>query len=168
MKLPSKNDYASFYDEYIKNVTEDVFQVLEDQLQSTDSYLKAIPESKHDFRYTKGKWTVKQVIGHLIDIERIMSCRALSISRNEKQSLPGFDENNYIIASNYISRDFYNIVDEKKKVRESNLLLFNSFSEEMLEKRGIANKDEATVLAILFIIAGHEIHHLKILKERYL
>jgi uncharacterized damage-inducible protein DinB len=168
MKKPLTEDYAPFYSGYIQNIKENVFNVLEDQLQSTISFLKAIPESKHNFSYAEGKWSIKEVIGHLIDTERVMAYRALCISRNEKQSLPGFDEKNYINASNYSSMNFYDIVNEKSKVRESNLLMFKNYSEEILEKRGIANNDEVTVRALLFIIAGHEIHHLNILKERYL
>lgn len=168
MKRPSENEYNPFYKGYIQNVTGDVLIVLEDQLQSTNIFLTTIPESKHNYRYAEGKWSIKEVVGHIIDTERIMSYRALSISRNEKQSLPGFDEKDYINASTYSSRNFYDIVDEKNKVRESNLLMFKSFSEEILGKRGIANDDEVSVRALLFIIAGHEIHHLKISKERYL
>ena len=118
--------------------------------------------------YAEGKWSIKEIAGHLIDNERIMSYRALSISRNETQSLPGFDENDYIRESNYSKRNYYDIVDELRKVRESNLPMFKSFSEEILDRRGVANNSEVTVRALLFIIAGHEIHHINIVKERYL
>lgn len=168
MKRPSEGDYAPFYAGYIKNISGDVIKALEDQLRSTNSFLKAISQDKIDFRYAEGKWSIKEVVGHLIDIERVMAYRALSFSRNEKQSLPGFDENDYIRESNYSKRDYIDLVDELKKVRESNLSMFRSFSKEVLDKRGIANNLEVTVKAILFIIAGHELHHINIIKERYL
>lgn len=168
MKLPAENDYAPFYSGYVKNVKDDVVKALGDQLYSTHNFLKSIPEEKADYSYAEGKWSIKELIGHLIDTERVMAYRALSISRNEKQPLPGFDENNYIRESNYSERTFPELIDELKKIREANLFLFNSFTEEMLNRRGLANNSEVTVRAILFIIAGHEIHHLNVLKERYL
>jgi len=168
MKRPSNGDYAPFYAGYIKNVPDDVIKALEDQLYLTNTFFKAIPADKIDYRYAEGKWSIKEIVGHLIDNERIMSYRALSISRNETQSLPGFDENDYMRESNYSKRNYYDIVDELRKVRESNLPMFKSFSEEILDRRGVANNSEVTVRALLFIIAGHEIHHINIVKERYL
>ncbi|OGU27720.1 MAG: damage-inducible protein DinB [Ignavibacteria bacterium GWA2_35_9] len=167
MKRPSNGDYAPFYAGYIKNVPDDVIKALEDQLYLTNTFFKAIPADKIDYRYAEGKWSIKEIVGHLIDNERIMSYRALSISRNETQSLPGFDENDYMRESNYSKRNYYDIVDELRKVRESNLPMFKSFSEEILDRRGVANNSEVTVRALLFIIAGHEIHHINIVKERY-
>ena len=168
MKRPSNGDYAPFYAGYIKNVPDDVIKALEDQLYLTNTFFKAIPADKIDYRYAEGKWSIKEIVGHLIDNERIMSYRALSISRNETQSLPGFDENDYMRESNYSKRNYYDIVDELRKVRESNLPMFKSFSEEILDRRGVANNSEVTVRALLFIIAGHEIHHINIVKKRYL
>ena len=168
MKRPSNGDYAPFYAGYIKNVPDDVIKALEDQLYLTNTFFKAIPADKIDYRYAEGKWSIKEIVGHLIDNERIMSYRALSISRNETQSLPGFDENDYMRESNYSKRNYYDIVDELRKVRESNLPMFKSFSEEILDRKGVANNSEVTVRALLFIIAGHEIHHINIVKKRYL
>lgn len=168
VKRPTKNDYAPFYDGYINNVNGDVISVLEKQLLTTNVFLNSISEEKSNFRYAEGKWSIKELVGHLIDTERVMAFRALSISRGEKQSLPGFDENEYIKSSNYSDRKFSDLVDELRLVREANLSMFKNFSEEMLNKRGVANNTRVTVLAILFIIAGHEAHHIKILKERYL
>lgn len=168
MIRPKEKDYAPFYAGYVKNVKDDVIKHLEELLHSTNKLLINIPEDKTDYRYAEGKWSIKEVVGHLIDNERVMSYRALAISRNEKQSLPGFDEKDYIAESNYASGNFHDIAEEFRLLREANLLLFKSFTSEMLERRGIANNTEVTVKAILFIIAGHEIHHLNILKERYL
>ena len=168
MKRPLEGDYAPFYAGYMKNVPDNVIKALEEQLHSTNSFLKAIPQDKIDFRYAEGKWNIKEIVGHLIDNERIMVYRALSISRNEKQSLPPFEQDDYVRESNYSKRDYTDLVDELRKVRESNLPMFKSFSEEILDRRGVANNTEVTVRAILFIIAGHEIHHINIIKERYL
>jgi len=168
MKRPLEGDYAAFYAGYMKNVPDNVIKALEEQLHSTNSFLKAIPQDKIDFRYTEGKWNIKEIVGHLIDNERIMVYRALSISRNEKQSLPPFEQDDYVRESNYSKRDYTDLVDELRKVRESNLPMFKSFSEEILDRRGVANNTEVTVRAILFIIGGHEIHHINIIKERYL
>jgi uncharacterized damage-inducible protein DinB len=168
MKRPLEGDYAPFYAGYMKNVPDNVIKALEEQLHSTNSFLKAIPQDKIDFRYAEGKWNIKEIVGHLIDNERIMVYRALSISRNEKQSLPPFEQDDYVRESNYSKRDYTDLVDELRKVRESNLPMFKTFSEEILDRRGVANNTEVTVRAILFIIAGHEIHHINIIKERYL
>ena len=168
MKRPLEGDYAPFYAGYMKNVPDNVIKALEEQLHSTNSFLKAIPQDKIDFRYAEGKWNIKEIVGHLIDNERIMVYRALSISRNEKQFLPPFEQDDYVRESNYSKRDYTDLVDELRKVRESNLPMFKSFSEEILDRRGVANNTEVTVRAILFIIAGHEIHHINIIKERYL
>ena len=168
MKRPLEGDYAAFYAGYMKNVPDNVIKALEEQLHSTNSFLKAIPQDKIDFRYAEGKWNIKEIVGHLIDNERIMVYRALSISRNEKQFLPPFEQDDYVRESNYSKRDYTDLVDELRKVRESNLPMFKSFSEEILDRRGVANNTEVTVRAILFIIAGHEIHHINIIKERYL
>jgi len=168
MKRPAPNEYDPFYAGYIQNISGDVIKVFEDQINSTDTFFKSVPVTRHNFRYAEGKWSIKEVLGHLIDNERIMSYRAMAISRGEKQALPGFDENDYIRFSNYDARNFYDVLAEKKRIREANVLMFKSFSEETFEKRGIANNSEVTVRALLYIITGHEMHHLKIIKERYL
>ena len=168
MKRPLQGDYATFYANYIKNVPDDALKVFENQLNTTNAFFKSIPEDKIDYRYAEGKWSIKEIVGHLIDNERVMAYRALAISKNEKQSLPGFDENDYMRESNYSKRNYSDLLEELKKVRESNIFMFKNFSEEVLDRRGVANDSEVTVRAILFIITGHELHHINIIKERYL
>jgi hypothetical protein len=165
---PKENDYAPFYAGYIKNVSDNVIKTLEDNLHSTNSFLKSIPEDKADYRYAEGKWCIKELTGHLIDTERVMAYRALAIARKESQHLPGFDEKDYIRESNYSSRNFNELIEELRFIRVGNLLMFRNFSEEVLERRGVANNSEITVRAVLFIIAGHELHHINVLKGRYL
>jgi len=168
MLRPSENDYAPYYSLYIKNVTGDVLVQLENQLNETNKLLNSISEEKALYAYAEGKWSIKEVAGHLIDAERIFSYRALAISRGEKQSLPGWDEKIYTGKGDFNKRKLSDIAEELRLLREANLLQFINFSEEMLKQRGVANNSEVTVFALLFIIAGHEAHHLKILRERYL
>jgi len=165
---PSKNDYAPFYEGYVQNISDDVIKALEDQLVTTNHFLKSITEEKAMYAYAERKWTIKEVVGHLIDSERIFSYRALAISRSEKQPLPGWDEKVYTGRGDFNKRKLSDLAEELRLLREANLLQFRNFSDEMLKQRGVASNYEVTVLAILFIIAGHEAHHLKILRERYL
>jgi hypothetical protein len=111
---------------------------------------------------------VKEVVGHIIDTERIMCTRALCIARGEKQSLPGFDENEYVTAANFDKRTLYDLIREFGYVRESTLAFFKTLTEEDLDRNGIANNNPVTPRALLYIIAGHHLHHLGVLKERYL
>lgn len=169
MKRPSDNDYAPFYAGYIKHIEgDDIIKFLNDQLIEDGKLFDSISEEKASYSYTKGKWTIKEVVGHLIDVERVMAYRALCIARGEKQSLPGFEQDDYVANGKFNNRTLKNLTEELRLVRESNLAMFKNFDEEMLDRRGVANNFEVTALSFLFIIAGHEMHHMKILKERYL
>ena len=169
LSRPSVNDYGTFNKAYVKNVIEeDILVQLKNQLNETNKLLNSISEEKAAYIYAEGKWSIKEVVGHLIDAERIFSYRALAISRGEKQSLPGFDENIYTGNANFNNRKLKDLAEELRLLREANLLQFGNLNDEKVKLRGIANNSEVTVLALLFIIAGHEAHHLKILRERYL
>ncbi len=130
--------------------------------------MDSIPVEKADYAYAEGKWTLKELLQHCIDTERIMVYRALCIARGEKQSLPGFDENSYAAASNANIRTWEGLVEEMQLVRKSTILMFDSFNEEQLQQRGSANNHPITCNALGFIIAGHFLHHERIVKERYL
>ena len=165
---PSEKDYASYYKGYISEIKgDDILSILEEQLNSATKYFDSIPEEKGNYAYAEGKWSVKEVLGHVIDCERIFAARALCIARGEKQSLPGFEQDDYVREANFNKRTLKNLTDQFSLVRKSNLILFETFSDNELNKRGIANENEVTVRAILFIIAGHGLHHIKILKEKY-
>ena len=110
---------------------------------------------------------MKEVLGHVIDTEKIMAYRALSFARGEKQSLPGFEQDDYVAESNFNKRSLVDLINEFITIRESNIILFKSFNEEILIRRGTASESEVTVLALIYIIAGHEKHHMKFLKEKY-
>ena len=165
---PNKNDYAPYYEGYISLVEgNDIFKILVSQSIKTQEVLNSFPKAMGDFTYQPGKWTVKQVIGHLIDTERVMAYRAMCIARDEKQSLPGFDQDDYVKAGNFNKRDLFDLVYDFRLLRESNMLLAKGLDKEVFSKRGVANNNEVTVLALFYIIAGHEKHHMNILVDRY-
>lgn len=169
MRHPESNEYPPFYESYIKNVIgSDPFRNLENQYQEIQSILQSLPEVEANYAYSEGKWTVKEVLGHITDTERVMSYRAFCISRKEKRSLPGFEQDDYVKEANFNERSITNLLEDYRAVRKSTISLFKNFTEDMLNQKGIANEKEVSVLALLFIITGHEMHHLKILKEKYL
>ena len=146
----------------------DVLQALRISGYRTMELIHSIPEAKSDFRYTEGKWSVREVLCHMMDAERIFGYRALRFARNDRTELPGFDEKEYALQLNATGRSLTQIGDEMQHLRTSTVDLFESFTEEMLKRKGSANKSELSVLALGIIIAGHETHHCKILRERYL
>ena len=163
------NEYPVFYKSYIQ-VLENVelIEELEICLYEFIKFVQNIPMDKFDYQYEEGKWTIKEIIQHLIDTERVFSYRALRISRNDKTPLPGFDENDYVANSNGKERSWQSLLTEMAVVRQSTLSLFNSFSQEQLTKIGIASNREVSVRAIGYIIIGHQKHHQKIFLEKYL
>lgn len=165
---PNKNDYAPYYEGYISLVEgNDIFKILVSQSIKTQEVLNSFPKAMGDFAYQPGKWTVKEVIGHLIDTERVMAYRAMCIARDEKQLLPGFDQDDYVKSGNFKKRDLFDLVYEFRLLRESNMLLAKGLDKEVLSKRGTANNKEVTVLALFYIIVGHEKHHVNFLVDRY-
>jgi len=165
---PKTGDYNPYYDRYISLLgDDDIIEVLEKQVKTTENFLKTFTEKQGNYSYADGKWTMKEVLGHVIDTERIMAFRALAFARNEKQSLPGFEQDDYVAESNFNKRTVVDMINEFRTLRESNINLFKSFNSEMLSRSGTASGSEVTVLALIYIIAGHEKHHMKILKEKY-
>ena len=166
---PNPGDYDPYFEQYIKLVEGNkIIKILYEQSKITRELIKSISDYKGNYRYADGKWTIKEVIGHILDSERILAYRALSLARGEKKSLPGFDHNDYVEEGNFNRRELSELSFEFKLLRESNLLMFKNFSEEMLCKKGLADEASVTVLALLYIIAGHEKHHLNVLEEKYL
>ena len=163
------NEYSTFNATYINaagNV--EMIEELEICLHDFIRFVQNIPMDKFDYRYAEGKWTIKDIIQHIIDTERIFAYRALRISRNDKTPLPGFEENHYVDNTNANSRGIQDLLTELSAVRPSNLFLFKSFSEDQLKRIGIASDNEISVRAIGFIIIGHQKHHQKVFQERYL
>ncbi len=158
-----------YYKGYVKLVEQpDVIQALRISGYRTLELIHSIPESKADFRYAPGKWSVREVLCHMLDAERIFSYRALRFARNDKTPLSGFDENAYAAFLNAETRSLSQIGDEMQHLRTSTIDLFKSFSADMLTRKGTANNNELSVGAIGIIIAGHETHHGKVIRERYL
>ena len=163
------NEYPDFYSGYLQTL-ENV-QLLEDleiSLHEFIRFVQNIPMDKFDYRYDKDKWTIKEIIQHLIDCERIFSYRALRFSRNDKTELPGFDENNYVNNTAGNLRTIQDLLTELAVVRQSTLSLFKSFSQDQLIRTGVASNKEISVRAIGFIIMGHQKHHQNIFQQRYL
>ncbi len=166
---PSPEELNSYYKTYLKYVPEDdILESLIQQKEISQSFLRMISESKASSAYADGKWLLKEVVGHLCDTERILSYRALRISRNDKTPLPGFDENTYTPNSNYKERTLSSAAEELKVIRESSITLFKNMSAEMIDRRGTTNQTDVSVREILFFILAHERHHLHVIKERYL
>lgn len=167
--LLSKNEYPDIYSIYIDLMPNThLIEELEISLHDFIRFVQNIPMDKFDFRYSEEKWTIKEIIQHLIDTERILSYRALRIARNDKTVLHGFDQNEYIKNANANTRSIQDLLTELSAVRHSTLYLFKSFKEEQLLNIGNAVGYDFSVRAIGFIIIGHMKHHQKIFKERYL
>ena len=166
---PAENEFAPYYARYIERVADgDVLRALSKQCETTTTLVRSLPEERGGFRYAPGKWSVREVLGHVIDAERIFGYRALTFARGDTVSLPGFDEDNYARASNADRRTLADLAAEFEIVRRSTIALFHSFDETALGRRGKANNVEVTVRALAFITAGHELHHADVLRTKYL
>jgi len=166
---PKSDDYAPYAAGYVNLVPDgaDVLQVLAANQASTYKLFHNLTEEQAMHAYAEGKWTLKEVLGHMIDTERVFSFRAFVFSR-EDISLPGFDQETYVLSTDFNSRSIQSLADEFKAVREATLFLYRSFSEEQLGRSGVASGALVKVAALLFLTAGHELYHLDIIKERYL
>jgi uncharacterized damage-inducible protein DinB len=166
---PAPTDYAPPFQKYIDRVPgDDVLAVLERQIGETLELLASLPESAGGHRYAPGKWSIREVIGHLCDAERIFAYRALRFARADRTPLSGFDENSYIEPGRFDHRALDDLAAEFSAVRKATLALFRSLDPEAWERRGPANQHEVSVRALAWIIAGHERHHVALLHERYL
>ena len=166
---PENSEYPGYYEPFIGlTKTAAIVKELETEGNTIFNFINEIPETKGDYSYATGKWTLKEVLAHVIDTERIFNYRALCFSRNEKGSLPGFEENEYTINSNAKNRSIESLANEFFSVRQSTISLYANMSDEMMKKMGIANEKTVSVRAIAHITCGHGLHHINIIKERYL
>ena len=169
MPRPNENDFAPYYGRYIAQVKEDDLLIaFANQNNIIESFLKSIPDAKWNYAYAEGKWTIKELVQHIIDAERIFAYRALRISRKDETPLPGFDENSYAPASEAARRSATSLTEEFIAVRKATELLFKSFTGDMLQYKGVASNQPVSVNALGFIIVGHFYHHKNIAEERYL
>jgi len=163
-------EYGSNYATYISQVSSeyDLAEELEVSIHRFIKFVQDIPMDKHEFRYAEGKWTIKQIIQHLMDAERIFAYRALRFARKDQTALPGFDENNYAEMAPADQRTIMSLLTEYSAIRHSNILMFKSFSNEELQRIGVASGNEMSVRALGFVMVGHQNHHQRVFEERYL
>jgi uncharacterized damage-inducible protein DinB len=169
MNRPDAREHAPYFGKYIALVQGDnVVTALETQVAETLALLRGLSEAQGVLRYAPEKWSVKQVIGHLIDAERIFAYRALRIARGDQTPLPGFDENSYVANADFDALRLRDLTDEFACVRQASLHLFKHLTDAAWLRRGVSNNNEISVRALAYIAAGHELHHRGILQTRYL
>jgi uncharacterized damage-inducible protein DinB len=162
-------EYADFYANYLAQVSDEysLIEELEISLHRLIKFVQNIPMDKFDYRYAAGKWTIKDILQHLIDAERIFAYRALRFARNDTTDLPGFEENDYVDQANANDRSIMELLTELSALRQATILLFKTFSEEKLLLSGTANNNIMSVRALGFVIIGHQNHHQRVFEERY-
>ncbi len=166
---PETDEYLPHYETYVSLVPQDdILRTLEQQLNTTLSLLRSISEAGADARYAPGKWSIKEVVGHVIDAERIFAYRALRFARNDQTPLPGFEQDDYVRHAAFGASKLSDLASEFEHVRWASLYLFRNFDAAVWQRRGVASGATVSVRALAYIIAGHELHHVGILKTRYL
>ncbi len=168
--IPGPGEYAPFFAGYVAKSQDcaDPVQKLDEQMSEFLAQLEDVVEQKQLYRYAPGKWSVKDVVGHLIDAERIFAYRALRIARGDQTPLPGFDENDYVQTAEADRFDWQTLLEEFIIVRRTTILMLSRLPDEVWTRSGTASNASTTVRALLYIMIGHVAHHLDILKERYL
>lgn len=168
-KRPAINDYAPFYEPYVSKIeSNDILGTLENSLEENLTFLRSLSPEKWEYSYAEGKWSIKEIMVHLIDAERIFASRAIRIARHDRTPLPGFDQDAYAPYMEANERTVDSILEEYEAVRKSTISLYKNFNEKMWYRHGIASGTSVTTLALAYIIAGHETHHFKVIRERYL
>ena len=166
---PEPTEHVPYYEKYIALVPdEDVVATLGRQLDETLNTLRGLTETQAASRYAPDKWSIKELVGHIIDGERVFAYRLLRFARQDQTPLPGFEQDDYVRAGNFDNRRFSDLIEEYEHVRRANLSLLRSLDEASWMRRGTANDSEVSVRALAYIIAGHETHHMQILRTRYL
>jgi hypothetical protein len=166
---PDASEYDAYYGRYISLVAgNDIVAALEEQPRRTLALLSGLDEAQANYRYAPEKWSIKEVLGHIIDTERILSCRALRFARNDRTPLPGFEQDDYVRYGGFAECPLGYLVEQFTSVRDSSVFLFAGLNPEAWLRRGIANQSEISVRAIAYVIAGHELHHRHVLEDKYL
>jgi hypothetical protein len=169
MNRPETNEFDPYYNIYISLIDgNDVLPILDAQPAEIRKMFSGVPEEKGTFAYAEGKWTIKELLSHLIDGERMFAYRTLRVSRGDETPIEGFEQDGYIENSNANNRSFAELLDEFDLQRRSNMLMFNNLSDEAAKRIGTANEKEISTRALIYTMAGHVVHHINILKERYL
>jgi hypothetical protein len=169
MNRPTPTEYAPYYEGYISQVSEsDIMPVLRSQMDELDVLLEHVAPEQETFRYAEGKWSIREIVGHLIDGERVFGYRVFCIARGEQQDLPGFDQNDYMATAPYDQIELEDLLSELRLIRLGNIAMMRTLNEEAWARMGSANNNQVTVRALVFIMAGHLRHHMNVLRERYL
>jgi hypothetical protein len=168
-KRPEPSEYAPYYGKYIALVPDgDLAGILSRQIDATAALLSPLSEQQAAYAYAPGKWSIKEVLGHLMDTERIFAYRALRIGRNDKTPLPGYEQDDYVATANFNARSMASLLEEFAAVRKASVELFKHFTEKEWVRRGTANQVEMTALSLGYVVAGHELHHMDVVRKRYL
>jgi uncharacterized damage-inducible protein DinB len=168
MTRPTASDYSPYHASYVALVPEeDIVSAMEQQSSEMQKVLASLDETKAASRYAEGKWSVKEVIGHVVDAERIFGFRALAIARGEAQPLPGFDEKQYVDNASFEEWKLGDLAELYALARRANIVFFKNLRDDAWERRGTASNAPASVRGLAYVIVGHERHHLKVLRERY-
>lgn len=166
---PGTDEFNEFYAGYVAAVPDgDVVERLATELEAGLDFYARIPEAKHDARYAEGKWTLRQVLGHVVDTERIFSYRLMCIARGDEAPLPGMDQNEYMAGADFDHRSWESLMDEYEYLRNANVALISSLDDAAFDRRGTASGFPISVRALAWILAGHELHHRGVVAERYL
>lgn len=166
---PEESEFAPYYKGYIGQVLEDdAVAAMEAELNASLEFFRAIDEQKSKTAYAEGKWTIREVLGHIVDTERVMAYRAMRFGRNDKTELSGFEQDDFIRGANFNETSLADLLREFEYQRRANILMFRNLPNEAWSRRGTANGKQVSVRALAFIVVGHEKHHRKIVKENYL
>ena len=166
---PANDEYLPYYSRYIQRVPEgDVVSTLNSQIGETLALLRGLPESVATYRYAPDKWSVNEMVGHVIDTEKIFGYRALRFARGDRTPIPGYEQDDYVRGSSANAYPLSELADELETVRKATLYFFRHLDDEAWSRRGTANNAEVSVRALAYIIAGHELHHREMLRSRYL
>ena len=166
---PASSEYADYYAAYVAQVPDgDIIEILRTQNAQSIEFLEAIDETQANFRYAEGKWSIKEVVGHILDVEWIFTNRALRFARGDATPLPSMDQDDYVAGARFDDRTLDSLAHEFHHLRAASATLFDSFSDDVLDRTGIASDVSFSVRSIAYILAGHERHHVNVIRERYL
>ena len=170
IEFPSKSEYPTYAEMYMKLVNRDgsLIDQLKSSLDRTKALINNLSNEELDYKYKQNKWSIKEVLVHIIDDERIYGYRALSFARNDNTNLPGFEQDDYNAYSDTSERTIENIMDEYESLRLSTIALFKGFSDKALKRLGNANGNQTSVRALGYHILGHDLHHIKVIENLYL
>lgn len=169
LQKPTANQYPEYFQRYVNLVPDgDIFEILKSNKEKMILLLSGLSDKQAEYRYAEGKWSIKEVLGHIIDTERIFAYRTLRMGRNDKTNIPQYDHDAYVAEAKFDNQKIADLIEHYKAVRDASISLVKSFDENAWERIGLSGGKEFITKCFPFIIAGHEIHHLGIIKERYL